>query len=222
MEGDHMTLYSRNTADRYIALGFFLLELVVLIRNWLTGYWVFYWFCDFAPLCLALCFAFQKHQAAKGLMYIGLLGQGAYTLSFFSTLLFNVPFLGFAIPVTQYPLESLASLVIHLSTFAAVVGTAHTRPTKQALMYSGVFLLGIYTIVRIFTTPETAIDYNFNYIYSFDALSAFPTIAPFYTTLWVPIVFIIIVLPTFWIDRMVFALRHHLPQTPIRLTRQHA
>ncbi len=215
----HIDPYTR------FALGFFLLELMILVRNALTGYWTFYWYCDFAPLFFGIFFLLRQYAAAKGLMYIGILGQITYLISFATTAFFNVPFLGFIIPPTYTLFESIVTVIIHTSACIAFAATARVSPTPRSLTYSAAFLAGIYTAVRLTTEYATSVDYNFNYIYSTDILAAFPHLAPYYTALWIPIVFTVIVLPTYGIDNLIFFLYHqtpHLPHTPTRLVPQSA
>lgn len=204
-----MTSIFHTKARIALVLGFVLLELLIVVRNWVTDYWVFYWFCDFAPLVFALCLWKRNIQAAKGLMYIGFFGQLIYNISFLSILFSGVPFLGFEIPVTTQPIDSTITFIMHLSAFVVFIITMAHEPRLVSLTYAFEFLIIIYLAVLFFTSPNDSIGFNYNYIYSASALS----FIPHYTAFWVPLAFIAVVIPTYLFDRCVFFLLQRFTET---------
>lgn len=211
-----MSFFSRFSRPSALVITFLSLQVLIAVRNWVTDYWLFYWYCDFAPLGFAVLFYWRNVQAVKGLMYIGLIGQTLYLISFVSILIFGVPFAGFDLPVMTQPIDTTISFIMHLSTAIAFVATWHEKPEPRSLAYAMAILIVMYGSVLLFTTPNADVSYNYNYIYS-GALQ----FMPFYTTLWVPFAFLLVVLPTYGLDKLLFAARtYHQPK--IRFTHLHA
>lgn len=174
-----------------------MLQGMIFWRNWQTDYWVFYWFCDSAPFLFSVLFFLGKYQMIKGLIHIGLLGQLLYIISFISAAFTGVPLFGFSVDFTIGIVNITITFLMHLSTPLATVATRRIVPNAQSLLASGIFLLGFYCIVLLFTNPESAMDWNFNYIYS----TGFTATIPYYTQLWIPIAFFFVALPTYIIER---------------------
>lgn len=203
----------RATTTRWFWTIFFLsLQVLVLVRNWVTDYWVFYWFCDFAPGLFALFFALGKTSWVKGLLNIGLLGQGLYLLSFASALLLRIPLFGFPIDLRSGAFNLTITFFMHCSALVAWYATREIKPNANTLAASAIILTLMYCAVLIGTEPETAMDWNFNYIYT-SPLSPF---IPHYTALWIAISFCIVVVPSHMLQCIWFDLTHQ-PKTP----RQH-
>ena len=202
----------RATSNRWFWILFFLsLQVLVLVRNWVTDYWVFYWFRDFASGLFALFFLFKTPSWIKGLLNIGLVGQILYLVSFSSAVLFHVPLFGFLIDLNSGALNISITFLMHCSTIVAWYATRDVKPETRALEASAGILIMIYTVVMIATEPATAIDWNFNYIYT----SPIASYIPYYTTLWVILAFCVVALPSHALQCLWYDMTH---KPPTRIT----
>ncbi len=175
---------------------FLSLQALIIARNFFTNYFVFYWFCDFAPAVFALFFLLNIPQGTKGMIHIIFVGQLLYTLSFISMVSVHTPLFGFPIDLETHAFNIFVTLAMHQSALLAMIATRHIRPTLASLNIAILILLAVYTAIRTFTEPSSAVDYNYNYIYSHPALNN----APFYTQWWIIIAFGIVVLPTYMLE----------------------
>lgn len=206
LEGLGMKIRFPNKKNGVIALGFFILELMVVVRNWETDYWFFYWYCDFVPIVFSFLFFFEKPQAIKGLLYIGFLGQAAFNISLASEMLFGFACFHFVTLQEGMLLVNMVTLAMHMSTLCAFFAVAREKPEKAALTWSFAFIVTIYAAVMLLTDPQIGIDFNFNYVYWSDLLVWIPWLTPWYTVLWIPLVFICVALPMFGGDLLMFYL----------------
>jgi hypothetical protein len=171
----------------YLKAGIFFLiiQLIVLIRNASENYIYFFWFCDFAPLLLAIAFFTRKDQAIKAVINFGLIPQ--------------IIFLLYLLFISNSFLMFLATFLIHSSVLIALILTSNIKSNKNTIIYSIILILSIYTITLIFT-PEN----NFiNLVYSPGNLenSSFLNFK-FYTELWPFLTFVLLVLPTHGIQNL--------------------
>lgn len=185
-------------------LGFLFLQALVVIRNLLSDYPFYYWYCDFAPFAFAILFAAGSVQGVKGLLHIGLVGQVFYLSSFVWIQWFGRPLMGFNISLLPDPWYITMTLIMHASTIAALVITRSARPEPISLVYSLLFLSGMYLIVLILADPLTSVSENFNYIRSSQLFSKLP----WYSSLWIPLAFFLVVFPTYLVERGLFLLTH--------------
>lgn len=178
------------------------LEILAVIRNVSTHYFSFYWFCDFAPALYALCFLSRRAQAVKGLIYIGLLGQLGYIVVVVARLLLGKTLFGFTIDFPLTPAYLTPTIIVHMATLFALMATYKVRPKKSSLVYSLFFLTMIYATVLLFAPRGPEITENFNFIFHTSLFGG----SPLYTKLWIPLAFVVVVLPTYGLDRLIFYL----------------
>lgn len=190
---------------KYFRIGvlFLVIQIVAIVRNIVSDYNIFFWFCDFAPLPLAIGFFLKKDDVIKSLVNIGLVAQLIYIISYFYTLISGIQVLD-TIPTTTTFFYGISSIFIHLSTAFAFFFTYRVKPTIKTLFSSLMFLFGMYVVALFFTTPEQGI----NYILSSRTLMPFTI--PHYTELWVLLTFLCVVLPTQGIQYL-FYRRAHAP-----------
>jgi hypothetical protein len=188
-----------NGDKRYLILGFFFLfiQVVAILRNVLSGYYNFFWFCDFVSLPLAICFFIKKEKFVKSIVNIGLVAQLIYIVVSIYTLLSGNSILD-TILLYSNIFYFLSSILIHLSVTFALILTYKIRPTVNTLFYSLMFLFGMYFVAIFFTTPAQGI----NYVLSSKTL--IPLVIPHYTQLWVLLTFIVVVLPTQLIQYLIY------------------
>jgi hypothetical protein len=187
---------------KYIYLGivFLLVQTLAIIRNITSDYFSFFWYCDFAPGVFAILFFLKKDQAIKGFLNIGLFLQTGYALALIYKLTFGTSPFGITIDILG-PFQTITTLILHLSTITILLTTYKIKPKKTSLLYSLIFLILIYSIILIFTTPGITTPVNYNYVYYSKILT--PHI-PNYTKLWIPLAFLLIVLPTHFLQLLIY------------------
>jgi len=186
----------------YWGLFFLSIQILAIIRNLLSGYVTFFWYCDFSSGVFAILFFLRANQAIKGLLNIGLFGQIGYVFIFMFKLLFGITLLGFVFNFAG-PFYIVVTLIIHLSSILALIAVYRVKPTKHSLLYSLLFLVIMYLAILTFTVPSTKIGYNFNYIYYSQTVS--PHVL-YYTQLWIPLAFVITVIPTYLFQILIYYL----------------
>lgn len=183
----------------YVLLGafFLLIQAIAVVRNISYGYYNFFWFCDFAPLPLAIGFFLRKDNFVKSIINIGLIAQGIYIVLYIYKLFSGISVLE-TIPQVTTLFYTISTIIIHLSTTFALIFTYKTKPTINTLFSSLMFLFGMYIVALFFTTPEQRI----NYVLSSRTL--IPLVIPNYTQLWVILTFIVVVLPTQLVQYLIY------------------
>ncbi|MFA5856544.1 MAG: hypothetical protein WC867_04250 [Candidatus Pacearchaeota archaeon] len=183
----------------YLILGFYFLfiQIIAILRNVIADYNNFFWFCDFVSLLLAIGFFLRKDDIIKSLINIGLFAQFLYLVGYFYKIFYGETFLD-TIPLVTTLFYTISSILIHLSISIALIFTYKSKPTIKTLFSSLMFLFGMYIIALFFTTPEQGI----NYILSSRTL--IPLTIPYYTELWVLLTFLIVVLPTQFIQYLIY------------------
>jgi len=205
---------TRGGRKTYLYWGFFflLLQALVVIRNFSTDYFSFFWYCDFTPIIFAALFFWRNDQAIKGLISIGFFMQLAYVFIIVFRLIFNVTLFGFAINFPFTSIYVIPTLIIHLGTMFAFIAAYKVKPKAPSLMYSFVFLVMIYTLVIVSTNPTTSLGGNYNLIYYPELFSRFS----FYTEIWVGVAWVTMAVPTHLFQLLVWHIskrrKHKVPQ----------
>ena len=182
--------------NKYNLLGFWFLFLqaLVLFENYfIYEYNIFFWFCDHAPLILAIGFFSKNKDIIKSTVNFGFLIQFIWIADFLSKAIFDKSALG----ITNYMFTSqlgfliLIPLIIHaLSVNVAFVHTYKIKPTTKVLVYSAIYIMAIYALSLAFTPMGE----NVNCIHKICGLKELTFNN--YTYFWPILVFIIIILPT--------------------------
>lgn len=137
-------------------------------------------------------FALRNVQAVKGILNVGLFAQIGYLLIVLVKLLFGITLFDF---VFDFPFTAqyvVPTLIIHTSTLIAFALTCREKPSKDALIYSLLLLGGMYAVVMLFAEPTKEIGFDYNFIFYAHMFSSMP----YYTTLWVPLTFLFVAVPT--------------------------
>lgn len=185
-----------------IALWFLLLQILVLFENLIVyRYNIFFWFCDHAPLILAIAFFTKNKDLIKSIVNFGFIVQFIWVIDFLSKLILDKSALG----VTNYMFTGelgflvLIPLLIHsLSVNVAFIHTYKIKPTTKVLVYSAIYIISIFALSLAFTPTER----NVNCIHEICGLKQYTFQG--YTSLWPILVFIIIILPTQGIQWLVY------------------
>ena len=176
---------------------FAIIQIIAIIRNYTSDYFNFFWFCDFVPFLFCIAFLLKQDQAVKGLVNIGLFPQIIYfVMMIYSTAQGNPP-PGMSNPVGIWYI--ISSFVIHFSTIIALIATYKVKPHYQSLLYSLLSLGIIFLVTLIKTAPEESV----NYVYQTGGL-VLPFLIPHYTLFWIPIVFVVFVLPTHLLQHLMY------------------
>ncbi len=177
--------------DFYFLAGVFfvLLQIVAVVRNVLIDYIYFFWLCDFVIVLYALGFFLDDEQFIKGVINLGLIPQTIYFVSVLILVFSGISFFeGVEFLLRVPPFIILLTLFFHASTFFAFFFTYKIKPSKISLYYSFGITILIYFFVSLFSNP---ID-NPNYVFLFSNFFETDNLS----ILWVPIAFLLIVLPT--------------------------
>lgn len=176
-------------AFKALAFLFLVIQVMAIVRNYLTGYFNYFWFCNFVPILFALAFLFSNVHLAKALVNIGLVPQIIFIFIFVYNIFTGTEVL-FVVPESADLFYNVSSIIIHLSTVIALCFTYKFKPNKETIMYSLLVLILMYSAMIAFTNSE---EYT-NYVYS--AKTIIPFSIPYYTAIWIPLAFAIVVLPT--------------------------
>lgn len=184
---------------KYFILGilFIFIQIIAVVRNIASDYYNFFWFCDFVSLPLAIGFLLKKDNLIKSLINIGLAPQLIYIGAYIYQLFSGIPLLD-TLPRSTDFFYATSSIFIHLSTIIALIFTYKVKPTINMLFSSLMFLFGMYIVALFFTTQEQGI----NYILSSRTL--IPLVIPYYTELWALLAFLVVVLPTQFIQHLIY------------------
>lgn len=186
----------------YLGLFFLFLQFVVILGSFRTDTFdIFFWFCNHTPLFFAIAFFIRNMNLIKAFINVGFLIQFLWFLDFLFALLFDFYIIG----MTNYVFEDLVGftilipILLHIfSTNVALIFTFKEKTNYVVLFYSFFYLSFLFFLTFLFTSPEN----NINCIYEiceFESLTF-----PFYTYLWVPVMFFLIILPTFYFQKLLY------------------
>jgi hypothetical protein len=131
-------------------------------------------------------------QMVKGIINVGFFAQLGYVIITCIKILFGSTLFGFVFDFPFTWTYILPTLIIHTSTMVAFIATYKERPSRKALSYSLLLLVTMYACVLMFAKQNGIDDSNYNFIFYANILPEFP----YYTELWIPLTFILVVLPT--------------------------
>lgn len=188
----------------YLALFFLFLQFIVIAGSYNTdNFDIFYWFCNHTPLFFSIAFFIRNISLVKSLINVGFLIQFVWLIDFLIALLFSYYTLG----ITRYVFEDLSGLTIFIpilihifSTNVSLIFTFKEKTKDIVLIYSFIYLVLLY----IFTLFFTSVENNINCIYEICSLEFLTP--PFYTFFWIPIMFILIILPSYYLQKYLFYL----------------
>ncbi len=192
-----------NKRDTFFGIFFLILFILILIRNYFfhVSDYSIYWYCDFIAIFFAIGFFFHQKAFLKSITYIGFLPQAFFLISLPIILIFGISILGISpIIKTYHWVFLLISLLMHLSYVFAFSFTMDNKPEIKSLKISAILLLLLY-LLSYFFTP--AIE-NINYIFFLEKFFGITGLS----FLWLPIGFIGIVVPTYFIQKKIYNLLH--------------
>jgi hypothetical protein len=199
------------------AFFFLFVQIIAVTRNLLFDYNYFFWYCDFAPALFSIAFFIGNKNIIKGLVNFGLIPQIIFLIDFIYSVNIGESFLGITIHQLEFNLFLfLSTILVHLTTIAALLLVYKTKPNKKTLFYSAFFVLAIYLVTLIFTSP---LD-NINFVYSTkDIFKLLNFAIPDVVWFWPFLTFLIVVLPAHLIQHLLYRLskKHILNLKPQKL-----
>ena len=190
--------------SRWVGVFFLVMQFFVIIANYpFDNVNVFFWFCNHVPLLFAIAFFLKDVQVIKGIINVGFLGQLVWTIDFIVRLIFGINFLN----ITGYLFETdsifqwILVVFIHVfSTFVAFYFTYDKKPYMKSLLVSILYLILLYFFTYGFTPEEE----NINWVYMIGF--GLEITHPLYVLFWPFITFIVVVLPTHFIQLYAYKL----------------
>lgn len=182
------------------ALFFLFLGLLVVLRDIFYGeYYSFLWYCDIMPFLFAIGFFFGKEDLIKSAINIGLIPQFAFSIDFLAYIVSGKSLWGFFSPLLIYPAPYIGvSVIIHLfSSIVAFALTYRIKIRKETLFYSFIIMAVMdFLVLGIVHVPN-----NINYIQSPGGI--IPFVIPFYSVLQPILAFIVVILPTYFLQKAI-------------------
>ena len=178
---------------------FIILQILIIVRNLNNkDYQLFFYLCDFIPLIFIITFLFNFYPLAKSLISIGLIPQLIGIIPPILNLTSNIKFDGIPDYGKQSKFNQIIELLIHLVPInLALLLTYQIKPEPISLFYSFIILIFLFISTITFTSKK----FNINFVYGLDFLGFK---LPWHTLLWVIYAFIIVVLPGFLVQYLVY------------------
>jgi len=134
---------------RYGAVVFFGTLQLFILYALLGEEWsrpLIFWYCNNIPLFFAIAFYEGNAQLAKGLSYVGLLPQLLWTIDFLGHLVgFDLSNTANYIFVEGFTFANDVSVIAHMTVpFLILALTLRERPRPYSLLYSIVFIIGLW------------------------------------------------------------------------------
>lgn len=181
---------------------FILFQLILLVFNMGIGreFSIFIWYCDHIMLLFAIAFIFNRKDLVRSFVNIGLIPQLIWLLDLALSVVTGEFLFGFTEYVFSF--SSILAIVItiagHLfSTLVAILFSIDEKPQFKETYYSLVYVLSLYIITLLLTTPVE----NVNCVYG-NCLGFWNFV--YYTYLWPVLVYILLVIPSHYLQKLVY------------------
>jgi hypothetical protein len=187
--------------DRRAAAFYLLLAVIVIVRNHLFyNDYDFIWFCDIGLVFFSFGFMTSNYQLVKGLISIGLIAQFIFLMEFTIYAAFDVSLSSMPrLLLDTSMLNIVISLSIHLlSTNLALLLTYKRKTNPSSLIYSAA-VIALLFMLSLALTPAYE---NVNYVFSSGFIYGLSI--PFYTVFWPFLVFTLVVLPTYSLQKALY------------------
>ncbi len=189
--------------ETFILTGIFLILLLILvtIRNLRSkDYTLFFWFCEISPIILSIGFLTENIQLIKSVINIGLFPQIVSLVFLTIAVLFKQDVSVFKGIRKKGKLYITVSYLLHLfSVILAFILTSSFRATRISLVYSFIILSIVFTLSILFTPAHR----NINFVQNLDFLNFKHR---FYKYFWIAKSFILIVIPTYYLQNYLTSL----------------
>lgn len=151
----------------YVAAVFFAAVQILVLLSFLpdrSTWTLLFWYCNNISFFLAIAFYQRNHQLVKGLSYVGLLAQLLWVADFVSHL-FDIHLSNTAdyVFVEGLTFANEVTVFLHLTVpFIALAYTLRERPQPHSLLYSLVYIIGLYAATLAGTAPQDDVNCVFN------------------------------------------------------------
>ncbi len=183
---------------------FLILQIVVLYKfTFLSHPSNLLWFCSHAPLLFGIFFIKKNFDAIKAVICVGLIPQLIWLVDFLGKTLFGE----FIFGVSDYMFldilrfSYITGIFEHFfSSLLALILVYKYKPRKKVLIYATIYL----ALILIFTVSFSEPEQNFNltkHMMLFDEFTF-----PGYTYAWMILAFIIVVIPTYYLQVFLYKL----------------
>lgn len=183
--------------NNQLALFFLFLQFLLLYRNFLFESQLnLFYYCNHLPILLSIFFFYKKYDYIKALISFGFIPQLFWNIDIILNL-FGITDLDFIGDLFLFEIEHMIiTILIHLIVFIALYFVYKFETNSKTLLYSFYYIILIYIIVLLFVSPDEA---DVNCIY--DACYLEFLYFDLYTYFWIPIAFITMVLPGYYLQR---------------------
>lgn len=134
--------------SQIVVLYFGVLQIVILYallgEEWSRS--LVFWYCNNIPLFFAVAFYERNMQLAKGLSYVGLLPQLLWAADFLGHLFgFDLANTANYVFVAGFTFSNDVSVFVHMTVpFVVLALTLRTRPQPYSLLYSLMYIIGLW------------------------------------------------------------------------------
>ena len=199
-----MVSYKLN--EKIIIACLILIQVAVILRDFIAGTQIYLlWFCDFAPLLIALGLIINNNQFVKGAINLTLLGQLYFIFSAILFLATGINLLQISELFDESLIAIIITLLLHLAAPLALAWEYNKKPSRIAVFYSAIMMLVFYALTIAFTSPGK----NINLVYSSDYILGFTP--PGYTLYWPIMAFLVVIIPTYYLQKWLYFLCRKKP-----------
>lgn len=196
-----MSMLTKSRKMRIAGIFFLAMQALIMYANYRASRFDgLFWFCNHTPLLIGISFLIGRKDFIKAIINVGFLPQLIWTVDFLGRLFFGTCLFD----VTQYVFEGLngrdvlVAIITHMFAInIALFLTRKQKINKKVLLYSAVYLVSLLVVSFIYSP----VDKNVNFIKYFGAPAyTFPG----YTALWAVLAFVIVVVPTYFIQKGIY------------------
>jgi hypothetical protein len=167
----------------------------------------YFWFCNHIPILFSLAFFTKQYQLVKALISVGLLPQLIWILDLTLYGIFDITLFGFTnyFFTLESTLKMFSTLLIHVfSTLLALLFTYKIPVESKSLKLSFLYLIILSIVTFLFTKSSS----NVNCLHQICGIESLtPPLFPF---LWPIITFLIMVIPAFYLQKLLSKLSRKL------------
>ena len=146
---------------KYLSLYFILIQILILIRNYLLNENIlFYFYCDHIAFLLAIAFFIKNIPLIKALISTGIIAQTIYLTNLLTNLIFNFQIINLSTEYLTYsPLILAITIIMHISTILiALAFTYKEKNNIKSLKYAFIYTIALYITTILFTPVKYDIN----------------------------------------------------------------
>lgn len=183
---------------------FFILQLMLLYKYiFIAEFSNMLWFCSHVPFLFGIAFFIRNINLIKSLISIGLTIQIIWIIDYLGKLFLGIYIIG----ETTYMFNGMdifsytTSIFEHFfSSILALVIVYKYKPKKEIFIYAFIYLIIILILTLIFSSESQ----NYNLVYNLKIFNEFTF--PGYSFVWIFMTMILIVIPTYYLQIILYRL----------------